>query len=176
MKSEILRLLKESDDYISGQQMCDRFHVSRTAVWKAIEQLKKEGYEIEAVRNRGYRLLESPDIMSEAEIRSLMDTEWAGKNIVYFDEIDSTNNRAKELGEKDGFCGRSSGGWKREKRPCVGIPKRNQHLYDNSAPTRSDTDKGTNADISYGTECGRRYPGSDRHGDWNQMAERYCYE
>ena len=105
MKSEILRLLKESDDYISGQQMCDRFHVSRTAVWKAIEQLKKEGYEIEAVRNRGYRLLESPDIMSEAEIRSLMDTEWAGKNIVYFDEIDSTNNRAKELGEKEGAHG-----------------------------------------------------------------------
>ena len=105
MKSEILRLLKESDDYISGQQMCDRFHVSRTAVWKAIEQLKKEGYEIEAVRNRGYRLLESPDIMSEAEIRSLMDTEWAGKNIVYFDEVDSTNNRAKELGEKDGAHG-----------------------------------------------------------------------
>ena len=70
-----------------------------------LEQLKKEGYEIEAVRNRGYRLLESPDIMSEAEIRSLMDTEWAGKNIVYFDEIDSTNNRAKELGEKDGAHG-----------------------------------------------------------------------
>ena len=43
----------------------------------------------------------------------------------------------------------------------MGIPKRNQHLYDNSAPTRSDTDKGTDADISYGTECGRRYPGSD---------------
>ena len=57
------------------------------------------------MRNRGYRLLESPDIMSEAEIRSLMDTEWAGKNIVYFDEIDSTNNRAKELGEKDGAHG-----------------------------------------------------------------------
>ena len=35
----------------------------------------------------------------------------------------------------------------------MGIPKRNQHLYDNSAPTRSDTDKGTDADISYGTEC-----------------------
>ena len=110
MKSEILRLLKESDDYISGQQMCDRFHVSRTAVWKAIEQLKKEGYEIEAVRNRGYRLLESPDIMSEAEIRSLMDTEWAGKNIVYFDEIDSMEHflwqivRWLEKGE-EAVCG-----------------------------------------------------------------------
>ena len=105
MKSEILRLLKESNDYISGQQLCDRFHVSRTAVWKAIEQLKKEGYEIEAVRNRGYRLLDSPDLMSETEIKSLMETEWAGKEVLYFDEIDSTNNRAKELGEKDGTHG-----------------------------------------------------------------------
>ena len=103
-----------------------------------------------------------------------MDTEWAGKNIVYFDEIDSTNNRAKELGEKDGAHGtlfvadRQVAG--KGRRGHVGIPKRNQHLYDNSAPTRSDTDKGTDADISYGTECGRRYPGSDRHGDWNQIA------
>ena len=40
----------------------------------------------------------------------------------------------------------------------MGIPKRNQHLYDNFAPARSDTNKGTDADISYGTECGRRYP------------------
>ena len=74
MKSEILRLLKESDDYISGQQMCDRFHVSRTAVWKAIEQLKKEGYEIEAVRDRGDRLRASPDITSNEELGSVKDT------------------------------------------------------------------------------------------------------
>ena len=51
MKSEILRLLKESDTYISGQQLCEQFQVSRTAIWKVIDQLKKEGYEIEAVRN-----------------------------------------------------------------------------------------------------------------------------
>ena len=50
MKAEILRLLKENDNYISGQQLCDDFHVSRTAVWKVMEQLKKEGYQIEAVR------------------------------------------------------------------------------------------------------------------------------
>ena len=53
MKSEILRLLKESDTYISGQQLCEQFQVSRTAIWKVIDQLKKEGYEIEAVRNKG---------------------------------------------------------------------------------------------------------------------------
>ena len=99
MKSEILRLLKESDTYISGQQLCEQFQVSRTAIWKVIDQLKKEGYEIEAVRNKGYRLIDSPDVMSKAEIESLVDTKWAGKNVVYYDEIDSTNNRAKEAGD-----------------------------------------------------------------------------
>ena len=81
MKSEILRLLKESDTYISGQQLCEQFQVSRTAIWKVIDQLKKEGYEIEAVRNKGYRLIDSPDVMSKAEIESLVD------------------NRAKEAGD-----------------------------------------------------------------------------
>lgn len=100
MKNEILRLLKTSDTYISGQQLCDDFHVSRTAVWKAIEQLKKEGYEIEAVRNRGYRLKESPDVLSETEIGSDLCTSWAGRNLVCYAETDSTNNRAKEAGEK----------------------------------------------------------------------------
>lgn len=99
MKSEILRLLKESNTYISGQQLCEQFQVSRTAIWKVIDQLKKEGYQIEAVRNKGYRLIESPDVMSKAEIESLVDTKWAGKNVVYYDEIDSTNNRAKEAGD-----------------------------------------------------------------------------
>ncbi len=50
------------------------------------------------MRNKGYRLIESPDVMSKAEIDSLVDTKWAGKNVVYYDEIDSTNNRAKEAG------------------------------------------------------------------------------
>ena len=56
MKGEILKLLKETDGYVSGQELCRRFGVSRTAVWKVINQLKEEGYEIEAVRNRGYVL------------------------------------------------------------------------------------------------------------------------
>ena len=57
MKTEILSMLRAADGYVSGQQICDRFHVSRTAVWKVIEQLKEEGYEIEAVRRRGYHLM-----------------------------------------------------------------------------------------------------------------------
>ena len=100
MKSEILRLLNSSETYLSGQQICEQFQVSRTAVWKVMEQLKKEGYQIEAVRNKGYRLVDSPDVMSKAEIESLISTKWAGRHVVYYDETDSTNTRAKELGEK----------------------------------------------------------------------------
>lgn len=61
MKGEILKLLKETDGYISGQELCEKFGVSRTAVWKVINQLKEEGYEIEAVRNKGYILKGSAD-------------------------------------------------------------------------------------------------------------------
>mgnify|MGYP001047837668 CR=1 FL=1 len=50
MKTEILKLLRESGDYISGQELCSLFGVSRTAVWKVINQLKEEGYGIEAVQ------------------------------------------------------------------------------------------------------------------------------
>lgn len=100
MKEEILRLLRGADGYISGQELCNRFGVSRTAVWKAINQLKEAGYEIEAQQNKGYRLKAAPDLMTEAEIKSLMHTEWVAKEVLYFDTIDSTNTKAQELAEK----------------------------------------------------------------------------
>ena len=100
MKEEILRLLRSADGYISGQELCNRFGVSRTAVWKAINQLKEAGYEIEAQQNKGYRLMAAPDLMTEAEIKSLMNTEWVAKEVLYFDTIDSTNTKAQELAEK----------------------------------------------------------------------------
>ena len=100
MKEEILRLLRSADGYISGQELCNRFGVSRTAVWKAINQLKEAGYEIEAQQNKGYRLMAAPDLMTEAEIKSLMHTDWVAKEGLYFDTIDSTNTKAQELAEK----------------------------------------------------------------------------
>ncbi len=100
MKAEILAMLRESDGYVSGQELCNKFGVSRTAIWKAINQLKDMGYEIEAVPNKGYHLVSAPDVMNEAEIKSLLHTEWAGQELFCFDEIDSTNTKAKELAEQ----------------------------------------------------------------------------
>ena len=62
-------MLRQSDGYLSGQQLCDHFQVSRTAVWKAINQLKEEGYEIEAVRNKGYRIQVYPCGYSGSDYR-----------------------------------------------------------------------------------------------------------
>lgn len=102
MKAKILKLLRESDDYVSGQHLCEEFGVSRTAVWKAINQLKEDGYNVEAVRNRGYRIVEIPDVVLEEELESLLigKTRWAGQNIAFFRETDSTNLRAKQLGDE----------------------------------------------------------------------------
>ena len=100
MKAKILAALREAEGYVSGQELCERFGVSRTAVWKAINQLKKDGYEIEAVQNRGYRIVGAPDILSENELSSIRKTDWIGKKIYYYDETDSTNVRASRLAEE----------------------------------------------------------------------------
>lgn len=99
MKSEILSMLRTTGGYLSGQQLCERMGVSRTAVWKAINDLKEEGYTIEAVRNRGYRLVEEADVITQAELGSMLDTRWIGNRLEYFDETDSTNTRARKFAE-----------------------------------------------------------------------------
>lgn len=100
MKAEILAALRASDGYVSGQELCGKFGVSRTAIWKAINQLKQAGYEIEAVQNRGYHIVSTPDILSENELRSIRKTEWLGNRIYYEAEIDSTNTKAMKLAEE----------------------------------------------------------------------------
>jgi len=95
MKSEILKLLKQSNDYISGEEMCRMLGVSRTAVWKNINALKQEGYLIESSSKRGYKFIKSPDVLSPAEVLPVLNTAYIGRNIMHFDSIDSTNNVAR---------------------------------------------------------------------------------
>ena len=100
MKTKILTMLRGQQDYVSGQQLCDFLGVSRTAVWKVIGQLKEEGYEIEAVKNKGYKLVKVPDILSESELESRICTKWAGRVVHYFDETGSTNNDCRRFMEE----------------------------------------------------------------------------
>lgn len=98
---EILKKLRDAGDYVSGQELCERYGVSRTAIWKAIRQLEKDGYVIEAQNNRGYRIVESvdTDLFSKIEIESKLETAWLGRTLVFHKETGSTNLDAKVLAE-----------------------------------------------------------------------------
>ena len=92
-KQEVLRQLREADGYVSGQQLCEALGVSRTAVWKIINRLKEDGYPIEAVTNKGYRLLsvEGKDLLNQEELERRLNTRWAGHPLFYMQETGSTN-------------------------------------------------------------------------------------
>lgn len=104
MRTEIVTFLRGRGTYVSGQELCGHFGVSRTAVWKAIEQLRRDGYEIEAVKNKGYLLKEGEisRVFGQTELESRLKgkTAWAGGTLCYYDTLDSTNLQAKRLAEE----------------------------------------------------------------------------
>lgn len=95
MKNKILNTLKDADGFVSGEELSKILGVSRTAVWKHISKLKQEGYELESVTRKGYRLLHSPDLLTAEELAYGLNTEKIGQKILCFDEIDSTNLEVK---------------------------------------------------------------------------------
>lgn len=98
MKEKILRILKDNpEDFISGEAISEQFNVSRSAVWKHINTLKEEGYEIESQSRKGYRLVYSPDILTMSEVEEYLDTDFIGRNIHYYESLSSTNIKAKEI-------------------------------------------------------------------------------
>ncbi|HAW60370.1 MAG TPA: biotin--[acetyl-CoA-carboxylase] ligase [Actinobacteria bacterium] len=97
-KESVLFILKEEEgDYISGADISSRLSLSRTAVWKAVNGLREEGYEIDASPRLGYRLVQVPDLLLPAEIRYSLSTRILGREIYYFDKVVSTNDFAEEL-------------------------------------------------------------------------------
>lgn len=97
IKDDVLARLMGAQESLSGSALARALGVSRSAVWKAIEQLRAEGYAIEAATNRGYRFSGGPERLSLPEIRRELRGGPIGAEIELHDEIESTNDRAKEL-------------------------------------------------------------------------------
>ncbi len=97
MRYKIVHLLKEAPGYVSGQELGRLFNISRNAIWKHVEELRQEGYTIEAASRKGYRLLPFEDRLNSYEIANDLCTLIVGRNVEYFDILDSTNNYAKRL-------------------------------------------------------------------------------
>ncbi len=100
-KYRILEKLKEEKGFVSGQALCHELGVSRTAVWKAVNALKKEGYLIRSVTNKGYMLEDIPDIIRAEEITGSLVTERMGRNLICLEEVDSTNEELKRMYSTD---------------------------------------------------------------------------
>lgn len=97
MKGRVLQMLREAEGDLSGGEVSSRLGVSRTAVWKAVEALRGEGYGIASHPGRGYRLLSTPERLSAREIQARMcDHPWAGL-VRVLETVDSTNTAAKAL-------------------------------------------------------------------------------
>ena len=94
------KLLEGSREvYLSGEELAKTLAVSRAAVWKAVRRLQREGYPIDAVTNRGYRLSRGGDRLSAPGIRKYLKREYRGLPITVEEEIPSTNTALRALAE-----------------------------------------------------------------------------
>ena len=96
-KEEVLSLLLTAGEPVSGEHICRQLGVTRAAVWKAIDQLRQEGYTIEAAPRRGYTLTARPDRLDTAQVRGYLAGHPWQPLVTAVERVDSTNNACKRL-------------------------------------------------------------------------------
>jgi BirA family biotin operon repressor/biotin-[acetyl-CoA-carboxylase] ligase len=131
----VLAFLAEAgDETVSGEAISDKLGLSRAAVWKHVEALRAQGYRIDAVASRGYRLVAIPDRLGPLELRPLLATHDLGQTLHAFEELPSTNDRARELAEEGAEHGEvviaeaQTAGRGRRGRTWISVPRRNVYL------------------------------------------------
>ncbi|NLG89569.1 MAG: biotin--[acetyl-CoA-carboxylase] ligase [Clostridiaceae bacterium] len=132
-KETLLKILVNNKGrFISGEALSEKLKISRSAVWKHIARLREEGYTINAVSRRGYKMGAHQDVFNRYAIASQLNTTVLGRNLIFYDEIDSTNNELKRLaanGAAEGTvvvaetqsCGRGRRGRVWNSKPGLGI-------------------------------------------------------
>jgi len=102
----VLALLLEcADDFVAGGVLCDKLDVPRAELLKRIDSLRARGYVIHTRGGLGYRLVEVPDQLGEAQIAPLLASGELGRKIHHFDEVESTNDEAHRLAEAGALHG-----------------------------------------------------------------------
>ncbi len=99
-EDRILGILKEKDDFVSGEDLSHRLGLSRMGIWKAIQRIKSLGYSVVAQPHLGYKLVEIPDSLIPFELAWNLKTKSVGKKVLSFKKTESTNNTAYELAAK----------------------------------------------------------------------------
>ncbi|MCA1054615.1 biotin--[acetyl-CoA-carboxylase] ligase [Rossellomorea aquimaris] len=98
IRKKLIEAFSESHgEFLSGQALAEIAGCSRTAIWKHIEELRKEGFVLEAVRKKGYRIVHTPDSVTENKIRLGLQTSTLGQVIHYEKSVPSTQKIAHDL-------------------------------------------------------------------------------
>ncbi|HEY4602492.1 MAG TPA: biotin--[acetyl-CoA-carboxylase] ligase [Cerasibacillus sp.] len=123
-RNKLIDLLANNQDkYISGQHLSEELNISRSAIWKHMKELEKDGYEIEARQRRGYRIISFPNKLSENTLKWGLETDWLGNTIIHKTSTTSTQHIAHHLareGAKHGtivIADEQTGGKGRMNRP-----------------------------------------------------------
>jgi len=127
-------LAEATDEFVSGEAISGKLGFTRAAVWKHVEALRGRGYRIDAIPARGYRLVGVPDRLTALEIRPLLNTHDLGQVVHSYDELTSTNDRAKELADEGAEHGEvvvaeaQTSGRGRRGRTWVSPPRKNLYF------------------------------------------------
>lgn len=109
MRKKIIDMLKKADGgFVSGEDIAEKLDVSRTAIWKHIQKLKKKGYDIISRENRGYSLQKLPDLLEPENILPELKTKIIctdSSQMIYFDSTESTNKVAKKIASEGALEG-----------------------------------------------------------------------
>ncbi|WP_185806885.1 biotin--[acetyl-CoA-carboxylase] ligase [Bacillus sp. HMF5848] len=98
IRKTLLRIFSDANgDFVSGERISRELGCSRTAVWKHMEDLRKEGFKLEGIRKLGYRIIDKPDKITANEITLGLQTDILGRHIHFEEEVDSTQKIAQRL-------------------------------------------------------------------------------
>lgn len=96
LKNKLLKRFTEGKNMtLSGQQLATEFGVTRSAIWKAIEELREQGYVIQSVPRKGYQYVQSSKDIDAQQISLLLDENLKDLTIQFYDDVTSTNDVAK---------------------------------------------------------------------------------
>lgn len=98
MNNKIIQLLKNATTFLSGEEISGHFKISRSAIWKHMQELRRQGYAIEGSPHLGYVLKKVPDKLLPQEIQYQLPTKYIGKEIIYSEKTESTMNVAFQKG------------------------------------------------------------------------------
>lgn len=97
-RDRVLQILyRKNGECVSSSEITGELGITRSAVFKIINELKKQGFDIESIHHRGYRLGNEKDIISPEIINEIIEKEEKNRRIQYFERVDSTNTFAKKI-------------------------------------------------------------------------------